>query len=118
MATSKYAIFGMIVCTLLTAAGQILLKKGIDSFTFDLLAILRNYSLVLALLLYGAGLVVMTVSFKYGEISVLYPVVTLSFVWVAVFSSLILGESLNAFKISAVLLIIIGISLIGKGGVK
>lgn len=118
MATNKYAIVGMIACTFLIAAGQIFLKKGTDAFVLDLEMIIRNYNLIIALALYGLGLIVMTISFKYGEMSVLYPVVSLSFVWVSLFSVLILNEQLNGFKIGAVFCIVLGLSLIGRGGTK
>lgn len=118
MATSKYAIFGMIICTFIITAGQILLKMGVDNFKPDLYSIITNYFLIFAFLFYGAGLIIMTLSYKYGEISVLYPIVSLNFIWVSLFSVFTLGENLNAYKISAILFIVVGIAFIGRGSKK
>jgi drug/metabolite transporter (DMT)-like permease len=118
MATSKYAIFGMIGCTILIAVGQIFLKMAADSFEFSFSAILKNYYLFIALFLYALGLAVMTLSFKYGEISVLYPLLALSFVWVFILSMITLGEKLNEFKISAIIFILAGIFFITRGRSK
>jgi drug/metabolite transporter (DMT)-like permease len=118
MATSKYAILGMIICTILIAFGQVFLKMAADSFKFSFNDIIGNYYIFIALFLYGLGLIVMILSFKYGEISVLYPLLALSFIWVFILSTIILGETLNWFKISAILFIVIGIVLITRGRSK
>jgi len=59
--------------------------------------------------------VILVVSLKYGELSVLYPIIALSFVWVNIISFELLGESLNTFKWAGVSLIIIGVTCIGFG---
>lgn len=115
MVTSKFAIMGMVICTLITAAGQIFLKLAADNFSPDLSLVFKNYYLMAALILYAIGLVIMTLCYKYGELSVLYPIISLSFIWVSLLSFFWLGESLNAFKIGGVVLTVLGVSFVGKG---
>ncbi|MBW2968145.1 hypothetical protein KY362_06685 [Candidatus Woesearchaeota archaeon] len=117
MKTDKTAIIGILFCTVLTGLAQIFLKLGVMDFRLDM-TLMQNYYLFLGLFLYGGGLLVMTFSFKHGELSVLYPFIALSYVWVQIISYLFIGESANMFKISAIALIILGVSLIGFGGRK
>ena len=59
------------------------------------------------------GALLLIVALKFGDLSKLYPFVSLTFIWVMILSVLALGEKLNSFKISAVILVISGIILIG-----
>ncbi|MCW8409252.1 EamA family transporter [Legionella sp. PATHC035] len=49
------------------------------------------------------------------EISYAYPFLSLSFVFVLLFSSLILGESLNIYKIVGTILVTLGVMVTFKG---
>jgi uncharacterized membrane protein len=112
--TKAWAIIAVASCTLLTAAGQLLFKLGLNSLDPTLFGIITNYQLLLGFLLYGIGSVVLVISLKYGELSVLYPILALSFVWVAILSSTVLNEHINALKIVGIGCIILGVSAIGR----
>jgi len=67
---------------------------------------------VLIYLVAGALLII---SFRGGEVSVLYPIIATSYVWVSFLSVKFLGELMNSFKWAGVISIIGGIALIGYG---
>jgi drug/metabolite transporter (DMT)-like permease len=52
---------------------------------------------------------------KHGELSMLYPFVALSFVWVALISWRFFGETITSLKIAGIVAIIAGISFTGLG---
>jgi len=62
--------------------------------------------------------VLMILALRHGELSVLYPLISLSYVWVAVLSVLIFGEVMNIYKVGGVCLIMIGVGVLGMAGRK
>ena len=116
MRTKPIAIFLILFCTLLTSSGQLLLKIGTNSLQLSLQALLSNWPLILGLVLYGIGAIVMIIALKYGELSILYPFIALSFVWVMILSIFFLQETVSLWNWAGVAAILVGVSLIGKGG--
>ena len=108
----------MVVCTLFTSVGQLFYKMGANNFAFSIEGILLNIPFILGLTFYGIGAILLIIALKYGELSVLFPFVSLSFVWVALLSALFLGEQITELKLLAVIAIITGIVLIGRGAEK
>ncbi|OYT41623.1 hypothetical protein B6U80_01045 [Candidatus Pacearchaeota archaeon ex4484_26] len=109
-----FAIILMVIVTILTSAGQILLKNGVNLISG--ISSIINTTLILGFLLYAIALVLTLLALKKGEVSVLYPIMSLAYVWVALLALLFLGESLNFFKILGIITIFLGVSLIGLGG--
>ena len=56
------------------------------------------------------------IALKHGELSVLYPMVSLSYVWAMLWSRLHFGEPITKQKVGALVLILGGIVCIGIGG--
>jgi undecaprenyl phosphate-alpha-L-ara4N flippase subunit ArnE len=113
--TKPWAIALVAFCTLLTAGGQLLFKLGLNRLDLSLFGMITNYYLIMGFVFYGLGAIILVIALKYGELSVLYPVVALSFVWVAILSSLFLEEVIGPFKILGIGGIILGVSAIGRG---
>ncbi|MCW5983036.1 MAG: hypothetical protein KIT09_33415 [Bryobacteraceae bacterium] len=113
-AQSVALVFG---CTLLGAAAQILMKSGAGGFsTANLAAIVTNVSLFGGYVLYGISTVLLILALRDGELSLLYPIVSLSYVWVTVLSVMIFQEKLNLYKILGVSTIVIGVAVLGRNG--
>ncbi len=110
----KIGILIMLLCTLFTAAGQLFFKYSSESFQLNL-TLLTNYNFILGLVLYGVGALLLIIALKFGDLSVIYPFVSLTFIWVMFISARILGEEMNNFKIGAVIFIIFGVILIARG---
>ena len=115
MATKLWAALIVLFTTLLTSSAQIFYKLGSKTITLDPSSIITNYYLILGLLLYAVGGTLMILSFRGGEVSVLYPIIATSYIWVSFLSIYFLGEVMNAYKWLGVLGIIAGIALIGYG---
>jgi drug/metabolite transporter (DMT)-like permease len=58
----------------------------------------------------------MVLALQHGELSVLYPVISLSYVWVAILSVVIFHEHMNVFRIAGISVIIAGVAIFGRSG--
>jgi drug/metabolite transporter (DMT)-like permease len=113
MATKMWAITLVILMTALTSAAQLLYKAGVAYFPQYI-----DWRIIAGLALYVMGAVMLLFAFKGGEVTVLYPIIATSFAWVAIFSWILFGESLNLLKIGGIFLIIAGITILGFGSQK
>ena len=105
----------MVFTTLLTSVAQIFYKKGAGILVLNLIALITNYYLIIGMVLYAIGGVLMIISFRGGEVSVLYPIIATSYIWVSFLSIFFLNETMNLFKWVGVFIIFSGIVLIGYG---
>ena len=115
MATKLWAALLVLFTTLLTSSAQILWKKGSATLTFSILGVLANNYIMGGLLIYIVGGILIIISFRGGEVSVLYPIIATSYIWVSFLSIKFLGEIMNNFKWIGIASIIAGIVLIGYG---
>ena len=115
MATKPWAIALVVFCTLITSLGQFTIKLGIQDFSFDMRLIITNWYLLGGFALYFLGAALLIIALKHGELSVLYPVIALSFVWVNLLSGWFLHEMVSSYDWIGIAFIIAGVSLIGYG---
>lgn len=115
MKTKLWAISLMIVCTALTSSAQILYKTGANKLSWDIYSIITNWHILTGLILYGLGAILVIFALKGGEVSVLYPIVTSSYIWVSLASGYFFNEVIGFFRWIGIGLIIIGIILITIG---
>jgi multidrug transporter EmrE-like cation transporter len=113
----RRAVLMVAFATFLGAAAQILMKMGTEHALHNpgLLGILTNPPLIAGYSLYGVMTVMIVVAYKDGELSVLYPVISLSYVWVTALSYFIFHDTLNAYKLIGLATIICGVAVIGRG---
>ncbi len=103
-------------CTILGAAAQILMKSGANHMTPGIMGILTNVKLFCGYALYGMSTVLLVLALKDGELSLLYPVIALTYVWVTGLSFLIFHDTVNPLKLAGIIIIVIGVAVLGKGG--
>jgi multidrug transporter EmrE-like cation transporter len=116
----RRAVLLVVFCTFLGAAAQILMKMGADhSKTHPgLVGMITNPLLLSGYCLYAMVTVLIVVAYKDGELSVLYPIISLSYVWVTALSYFIFHDTLNAPKLIGVAVIICGVAVLGRGTKK
>jgi drug/metabolite transporter (DMT)-like permease len=118
MATQLWAMGLVIMGVAVGAFGPIFLKKSSNTFTIrHPLKNLKNHNLIIGIFFYAFGTICFLPALKYGELSVLYPLVSLSYVCVAIYSKIMLKEKINFYKLFGITAILIGVSLIGIGSV-
>jgi len=115
MKTKLWAIILMVVCTIFTSSAQLFYKAGADKLVFNIISIMTNWQIILGITLYALGAVLVIIALRGGEVTVLYPIITSSYIWVSFGSVYFFGEKMNSFKWVGVFLIILGIILITFG---
>ena len=106
---SLLAISLVIISTLIGASGAVLLKKGSKRIH------LTSLYLIFGLFLYALSTVFYISALKLEQLSVLYPILSIGYVWISLFSIIFLEEKMNMDKWLGILLIIFGVVFIGFG---
>ncbi len=111
----------MFCCTLIGAAAQVLIKSGANTLTHPtlwstILAMLTNLHLITGYSLYGVSTVLLVMALRDGELSILYPVIALTYVWVSILSVAVFHETMNVLKVAGIAAIVAGVAVLGKGG--
>lgn len=115
MKTELWSIILVLVATSLGSFGPLFLKKASGNVAFNLKQLLQNRNLIIGLMFYGVATIMFIPALKGGELSVLYPLVALVYVWVSFLSVKFLNEKMNLMKWLGVALILLGVTLIGLG---
>lgn len=111
----------MACATLIQVAGQLLIKQGAaqlgasPTLLDSALGMVTIPHLFFGYTLYGLFTVIMVFALRHGELSMLYPIMALSYVWVTVVSVLWLGEPVNLAEMAGVAVIVIGVAVLGRG---
>ena len=118
MKTRFSSMILVVIVTLFTSAAQIFYKIGAGNLKFDLLNLITNYHLIIGISLYAAGAAILIIALRGGELTVLYPIIATSYIWVSLLSIYFLDEIMNVFKWIGVLVIFLGVSLVSYGSKK
>ena len=103
------------LCTLFGVGAQFLIKTSANSLdTLTLQTLLANYHLWGGLALYGISTGLLILALRDGELSLLYPVISLTYVWVTILSVTVFNESMGIHKIVGVAVIVMGVGMLGK----
>lgn len=102
------------LCTLFGVSAQFMIKTSANSLAvITPQALLTNWALWLGLALYGVSTGLLILALRDGELSLLYPVISLTYVWVTILSVLVFNESMNAFKLCGISIVCLGVALLG-----
>lgn len=108
-----------VACTLFTSAGQILWKFGVVKIQWGDWLTFLNFPFIFGFVAYGIGAILMLLAFKQGELSLTYPTIAASYVWVSLLSPYFFpSDVMNAWKWAGVILILISVSLLGWGSTR
>jgi multidrug transporter EmrE-like cation transporter len=111
----------VVCCTIIGAAAQVLIKKGAGALgpnptmVQTALAMLLTPSLFAGYSMYGVSTVLLVLALRHGQLSLLYPVFAMTYVWVTILSVLVFHESMNGFKLAGIAIIVGGIAVLGRG---
>ncbi|MCR5650497.1 MAG: EamA family transporter [Lachnospiraceae bacterium] len=108
----------MSVSALSISIGQLLWKLAdLGSITGELGSVSGLITLFLRVLpgfiIYAVGALVMTIALGYGELSVLQPVNSMSYVFALILSAMFLTEPITVLKVAGIIVIIAGVILMG-----
>ena len=87
------------------------IKSGKNS----IINIITNFYILAGIFLYIIGALLLIIALRSADLTSLYPVIATSYIWVALMSNYFFNDSLNFYKITGILFIILGVSLVGIG---
>lgn len=107
----------MIVLTLIGATGSLFLKLGSKNFRLEasiknIIALIKNWQVILGVFLYGLSSIIFIVVLKMTDLSIAYPMTSMSYIFVTILSYKFLKEKINRYKTIGIVLIIIGVALV------
>lgn len=106
----------MAVAALFGAFGQFFLKKGSDALVLSIPGLLSNWWFYGFVFVYATAVIINIVAYRLGgKVSVLYPVISLSYAFTALIAWKLLGERLSTATWVGTAVIMVGISIIGWG---
>jgi len=111
--THTGVILVMVIVALINAAGQLFNKLASSTLSFSVVGLLKNKYLYLAVTTFFLGTIIYILILPYGEISVIYSLSALSYMWAMVFAKYLLKENVNFYKWLGVTFIITGVSIMG-----
>jgi multidrug transporter EmrE-like cation transporter len=117
MTTPFSSMAWIFLCGFVGSFGAVFLKSG-ASRVKNLKSILTNWRLAVGIGMYLLSSVFFVFGMRRGELSVLYPMVALGYLWTVVWSRVFFGEPLTRSKFIAVGLILVGIAFLGFGNQK
>lgn len=112
MQTEWWAIALTVISVAIGSIGPIWLKKGSDGLSLNLKALLKNKHLFGGILCYGIGTILYIIALRGGELSVLYPIISISYPIVAFLSVVMLKEHMNKYKWIGTIFVILGIIIV------
>jgi undecaprenyl phosphate-alpha-L-ara4N flippase subunit ArnE len=96
----------MFLCSLCLCLGQLIWK---------LMPGLNWLYLFSGFAVFGFGAVLMILAYRYGELSVLQPINSMSYVYSLFLGYIVFHEAITTFKIIGVVAVMLGVILLGRG---
>jgi drug/metabolite transporter (DMT)-like permease len=114
--TPLYSILLVLLASFIGSFGAVFLKSGSGHLkSSSILSLLLNWRLAAGILLFVLSSVFFIAAIKHGELSVLYPMVSLSYVWTMLWSRVFFGEPFTKSKFLGLAMILVGICFLGFG---
>lgn len=104
----------VILSTLFGAVGALFLKHGSKRLSFSISNQMKNWELVLGVFLFVVGMAFFVVALRVENLAIIYPITSLSYVWIAFLSKKYLNEEINKYKWIGILLIVVGVVLVSR----
>ncbi|WP_297521147.1 EamA family transporter [uncultured Clostridium sp.] len=96
----------IVLAALCTSFGQLFWKMGVGG---NILLILLGF------VLYGVGALSMIVAFKFGNLSILHPLMCVGYIFALINGTLFLNEQITTNHTIGIVIIIIGVIFIARG---
>lgn len=103
---NKKGILLMLLSSICVCFGQLFWKLSGD---YGLVMILAGF------VLYAVGALVMLIAYRFGNLSVLQPMLSMNYVLTVFLASTFFGEQITTLRFIGICIIIIGVILIGGG---
>ena len=114
-ATPFVSMVYVLIAAFIGSLGAVCLKWGASRIRRHWTTLLFNRQLLAGIVLFGVSSVFFVLGVRNGELSILYPLVSTSYVWALVWSKLWFDEPITRTKVIGIGLILFGVTLLGLG---
>ena len=115
MKTPLTSILLVLLASFIGSFGAVFLKAGADKLERTLLQIILNWRLLVGIGFYLAGFVISTMGIRNGELTILYPMVSMGYLWTLLWARMIFQEPFTRNKFTGIGLILGGIVILNLG---
>lgn len=115
MTTPLKSILLVLTASFIGSFGAVFLKAGAGRLHRDLRTLLFNWRLAAGVGMYVLSLVFYMAGIREGELSILYPMVSLGYLWTMLWSKLFFHEPISRKKVAGLVLILAGIVMLNAG---
>ena len=116
MSTPLSSVGLVFLASFIGSFGAVFLKSGSGHLSSDsIFSLLLNWRLAVGVTFFVISSVFFITAIRHGELSVLYPMVSLSYVWTMLWSRVFFREPLTRDKFLGVAMILAGICFLGLG---
>jgi drug/metabolite transporter (DMT)-like permease len=115
MTTPLSSVFLILTSSLIGSFGAVFLKLGAEHMKGSLGGFFKNYWLATGICLYLFSSVFFVMGIAQGELTILYPMVSLGYIWTILWARLFFKEPFTVSKIAGLVIIIFGVALINYG---
>jgi len=114
MTTPASSMVLVVVASFIGSFGAVFLKSGSERLRKGLRHVV-NPRVALGVAMYLLSTVFFIAALRNGELTVLYPLVSLGYVWTMLWSRIFFGEPFSRFKFVGLAMILLGVFFIGMG---
>ena len=111
MAIELGLILLVVLATIIGSVGSLFLKKASTNLKFSLRGVF-NFKLMFGIFMYFLATLIFITALRKGNLNTLYPLTSLSYIWVSLLSIRFLKEKMNRFKWGGIFLILVGVIVI------
>jgi drug/metabolite transporter (DMT)-like permease len=115
MHTPLSSIILVLFASFVGSFGAVFLKMGAERMGGGILKLATNYWLIVGIVMYLVSSVFYMMGLAQGQLTVLYPMVSLGYVWALVWARIFFKESFTMAKVGGLALIILGVVFISLG---
>lgn len=115
MKTPLSSILLVLLGSFIGSFGAVFLKAGSQTLRRNWKALLLNWKLAAGVLTYLLSSVFFVMGMKHGEVTILYPLVSLGYIWTLLWSKLFFDEPFTKSKFVGIGIIMFGVGLLNLG---
>lgn len=115
MKTPLSSIVLVLISSFIGSFGAVFLKLGAEHMRPGIKGIVSNYRLALGVGLFLLSSVFFVMGVAQGELTILYPMVSLGYIWTLLWAYLFFREPFGRSKVLGLALIILGVACINLG---
>jgi multidrug transporter EmrE-like cation transporter len=115
MKTPVSSMLLVLLASFIGSFGAVFLKSGAERLHRQLKSLLLNWRLAAGVAFFLLSSFFFVLGVRRGELTVLYPMVALGYIWTLLWSRLVFGEPLSRSKFLGIGLVLVGIVFLNLG---